>query len=40
VDLPYDRNLWDRTDEEADAVIGPVEPSDYGIDPLNYLQTT
>jgi putative nucleotidyltransferase with HDIG domain len=40
LDLPYDRNLWEgpRTSDD-DSIVAPVEPSDYGIDPLNYLQT-
>jgi putative nucleotidyltransferase with HDIG domain len=39
LDLPYERNLWDVSTEEStsDAILGPVEPSAYGIDPLNYL---
>jgi putative nucleotidyltransferase with HDIG domain len=40
LDLPYDRNLWEGSAEEPqDAIVGPVEPGDYGIDPLNYLDT-
>jgi putative nucleotidyltransferase with HDIG domain len=39
LDLPYERNLWESTrDGEQTSVIAPVEPSEYGIDPLNYLQ--
>jgi hypothetical protein len=38
LDLPYDRNLWEGPHHaEQDAVVAPVEPSEYGIDPLNYL---
>jgi putative nucleotidyltransferase with HDIG domain len=37
LDLPQDRNLWDST-QEGDTITSPVEPSAYGIDPLNYLQ--
>jgi putative nucleotidyltransferase with HDIG domain len=36
LDLPQDRNLWEST-QEGDTIMSPVEPSDYGIDPLNYL---
>jgi len=40
LDLPHERNLWEPTREgELAAVAGPVEPAEYGIDPLNYLQT-
>jgi putative nucleotidyltransferase with HDIG domain len=39
LDLPHDRNLWESTrDGEQTSIIAPVEPSEYGIDPLNYLQ--
>ncbi len=39
LDLPYERNLWEPPHEGAalDAVAAPVEPSDYGIDPLNHM---
>jgi putative nucleotidyltransferase with HDIG domain len=40
LDLPYDRNLWEGSPEEPqDAIVAPVEPGDYSIDPLNYLDT-
>jgi putative nucleotidyltransferase with HDIG domain len=41
LDLPHDRNLWESSqpDGSADTVAAPVEPRDYGIDPLDYLQT-
>jgi putative nucleotidyltransferase with HDIG domain len=40
LDLPYDRNLWETPPEgEATSVVAPVDPADYGIDPLNYLQS-
>ena len=39
LDLPHDRNLWEPTrDGEQTSILAPVEPSKYGIDPLNYLQ--
>jgi putative nucleotidyltransferase with HDIG domain len=39
LELPYDRNLWEPgPDGEQGAIAAPVEPSDYGIDPLIYLQ--
>jgi putative nucleotidyltransferase with HDIG domain len=39
VDLPYDRNLWERPrdGQPGDSVEAPVDPANYGIDPLNYL---
>jgi putative nucleotidyltransferase with HDIG domain len=38
-DFPVERNLWERRPDgsEAESIVGPVEPSEYGIDPLNYL---
>ena len=40
LDLPYDRNLWEGPAEgPLDAIAAPVEPADYEIDPLNYLDT-
>jgi len=40
LDLPYDRNLWAAPPgEPQDTVVSPVEPAQYGVDPLNYLQT-
>jgi putative nucleotidyltransferase with HDIG domain len=39
LELPYDRNLWEASAEgEQTAIVAPVEPSAYGIDPLTYLQ--
>jgi putative nucleotidyltransferase with HDIG domain len=38
LDLPYDRNLWEGTHhDDHDSIVAPVDPSEYGIDPLNYL---
>ena len=39
LDLPFDRNLWEpaRDGGPADSVEAPVDPADFGIDPLNYL---
>jgi putative nucleotidyltransferase with HDIG domain len=40
LDLPYDRNLWEApAGHELDSITSPVEPAEYGVDPLNYLQT-
>ncbi len=38
-DTPFERNLWERNPDgsASDSVIGPVEPAQYGIDPLNFL---
>jgi putative nucleotidyltransferase with HDIG domain len=38
-DTPLERNLWERSPDGStpDSVVGPVEPSLYGIDPLNFL---
>jgi len=39
LDLPYERNLWDpgHEDSTSDAILSPLDPATYGIDPLNYL---
>jgi putative nucleotidyltransferase with HDIG domain len=39
LELPQDRNLWEvrRDGTPADSVEAPVDPADFGIDPLNYL---
>jgi putative nucleotidyltransferase with HDIG domain len=38
-DTPFERNLWERNPDgsPSDSVVGPVEPAQYGIDPLNFL---
>jgi putative nucleotidyltransferase with HDIG domain len=39
-DLPYDRNLWEPHPDRPgapDSVVAPVEPSEFGIDPLTFL---
>jgi putative nucleotidyltransferase with HDIG domain len=40
LDLPYDRNLWEAPDDGQPpyTVIAPLEPDDFGIDPLNFMQ--
>ena len=42
LDLPFERNLWEprATAEQADTVVAPVDPADYGIDPLNYPESS
>jgi hypothetical protein len=41
LDAPYDRNLWEPSSEGAppDSVLAPVDPSEYGVDPLAHLGT-
>jgi putative nucleotidyltransferase with HDIG domain len=38
-DTPLERNLWERNPDGStpDSVVGPVEPTLYGVDPLNFL---
>jgi putative nucleotidyltransferase with HDIG domain len=38
---PYDRNLWlpPAGAQEPDTVVGPVDPADFDIDPLTFLET-
>ena len=39
LDRPYDRNLWESSGEDlpGDVVVAPVDPAEYGIDPLAHL---
>jgi putative nucleotidyltransferase with HDIG domain len=40
LDLPYDRNLWEGAQaSDHDSIVAPVDATEYGIDPLNYLET-
>lgn len=41
LDLPQDRSLWEsvRADGTLETVEAPVNPNDFGIDPLNYIET-
>ncbi len=41
LDLPQDRSLWEavRPDGTLETVEAPVDPGDFGIDPLNYIET-
>jgi putative nucleotidyltransferase with HDIG domain len=41
LDLPHDRNLWEGSADlgTADSVEAPVDPAEYGIDPLNHLMS-
>jgi len=40
-ELPRDINLWetepDMRDDRASSVIAPLNPADYGIDPLSFI---
>jgi putative nucleotidyltransferase with HDIG domain len=42
LDLPFERNLWepqrDRDPSNLETVVSPVEPADYNIDPLTFLE--
>jgi putative nucleotidyltransferase with HDIG domain len=40
LDLPYERNLWETRSDgtELASVVSPVDPADYHIDPLNFLE--
>ena len=40
VDVPYEWNLWERTPDGSvpASVVSPVEPAQYDIDPLEFLQ--
>jgi putative nucleotidyltransferase with HDIG domain len=41
LDLPYDRNLWEPSQPggQAESVVAPVDPDEFGIDPLTFLPT-
>ena len=41
LDLPFERNLWEPPSPGAppDSVASPVDPAEFGIDPLNFLPT-
>jgi hypothetical protein len=41
LDLPYDRNLFEPRPETGalDGVAAPVDPADYHVDPLTFLET-
>jgi putative nucleotidyltransferase with HDIG domain len=44
LELPFDRNLWEpqrnRTEENTlETVTSPVDPADYNLDPLTFLET-
>jgi putative nucleotidyltransferase with HDIG domain len=37
LEMHQDRNLFETTGETAQSVVAPLDPADYGIDPLAYL---
>ena len=37
LDRPYEVNLWDAEDGQARAIQAPLDPAQYGIDPLTHL---
>ena len=44
LDLPFERNLWEPQPEHGDAgaldsVVSPVDPADYQLDPLTFLES-
>jgi putative nucleotidyltransferase with HDIG domain len=43
LDLPFERNLWepqrDHHETQLASVVSPVEPADYNIDPLTFLES-
>ncbi len=41
LDLPYDRNLWEPSQPggQTESVVAPVDPAEFGIDPLTFLPT-
>ena len=39
LDLPIERNLWEGGDGAAESVVAPLDPAEFGIDPLNFMPT-
>jgi hypothetical protein len=43
LELPFERNLWelqrDTSEVELQTVTSPVDPADYDVDPLTFLET-
>ncbi len=41
LEAPYDRNLWESSTEGApgETIVAPVDPAEYGVDPLAHLAT-
>jgi hypothetical protein len=42
LELPFERNLWepqrDRGENAQETVVSPVDPADYNVDPLTFLE--
>jgi putative nucleotidyltransferase with HDIG domain len=42
LDLPFERNLWepqrDKSETELQSVVAPVDPAEFSVDPLNFLE--
>jgi putative nucleotidyltransferase with HDIG domain len=42
LDLPFERNLWepqgDRSRDALESVVSPIDPADFHIDPLTFLE--
>jgi putative nucleotidyltransferase with HDIG domain len=42
LDLPFERNLWeiqrDKSETELQSVVSPVDPAEFNLDPLNFLE--
>jgi putative nucleotidyltransferase with HDIG domain len=42
LDLPFERNLWepqrDKSETELQGVVAPVDPAEFSVDPLNFLE--
>jgi len=38
LERPYEINLWETTEEQANMIEKPLDPAEYGIDPLSHLQ--
>src|SRR6187401_3604533 len=43
LELPFERNLWepqrDRGADAQESVVSPLDPADFNLDPLNFLET-
>jgi putative nucleotidyltransferase with HDIG domain len=41
IDLPFERNLWEpQSDRGLENVVAPVDPAEYHIDPLTFLESS
>ncbi len=37
LERPYEMDLWDAREDQPQSIQAPVDPADYGIDPLTHL---